>query len=117
MDISTAGNDPEKVPKWELAYSFREEYDLPDLKPETIVNWAESMQLDQEKCNKYIKNYNTNPAVETQKPSKENCMDKTCEVLNPTYEKQMKCAGKKQSPWIWGMNKLAGQWMYLDYDD
>jgi hypothetical protein len=74
------------VPKWDLAYTLREEYDLPHLKPSTIADWAEAMQEDQEKCDKYTKNYNTNLAADPPKYDSKSCTERTCEILSPTYK-------------------------------
>jgi sphingomyelin phosphodiesterase len=116
MNIGKAGNDPADVPKWEVAYTFKTEYGVADLKPETVVAWAEAIAADPDKCFTYIKNWSTDPTVNPPTYTHELCKTRTCEILYPTYDQQLACSGDRKGFLNIFMDLFAGPWMFLDYD-
>lgn len=52
--------NPDLVPKWDLAYTFKSEYNLTDMLPDTMATWVtETLANDEAAAVKYLYNLNT----------------------------------------------------------
>jgi len=99
-------------PKYELAYSFLEYYNLQDLSPETIANWVEEMKHSEEKIMKWYQNYQTG-GPDTPKGCDEACRNQTtCMLGNGLASAVAECKGAKASLLNTFLEALFGKWTY-----
>jgi sphingomyelin phosphodiesterase len=110
-------SDPAIPPEWVHAYSFKAEYNLTDIKPATLVDWAKRMQDDEEECTLYVRNRATDPKNHPVTHCDRACrLEATCEIMEATYQDQLICSGAKESKTNAFMNFVSGDWLYLDYN-
>ncbi|XP_003402022.1 sphingomyelin phosphodiesterase 1 isoform X1 [Bombus terrestris] len=72
-DLSSANKNIHVRPTWYKSYSFKTEYDLPDLSVKSLNNWLSTAAKNETLLNKYYKNFYKHAGPKLQEPCDINC--------------------------------------------
>ena len=115
LNLTKYNDNPELTPVWDVAYTFKNEYNVTDMLPETMGKWVtETLMHDEAAAVKLLFNKGTGgPAVPSTCDA--NCRKSlACSMNYGVAEDQRKCDGSTLSWSDTLIQELFGEWTYKE---
>ncbi|CAG9327656.1 unnamed protein product [Blepharisma stoltei] len=112
LNLTAANENPSVTPTFELAYSFLDYYGLPDLQPQTLLDFANTWMANETRSLQYLDAYYGVPGAQTS--CDQNCrLVLVCDRIWGTNALQSICTGTPEYGLINGLYiALFGPWVY-----